>query len=381
MNLLTLRNRVYIHTRDFRRERFDPLLIDRLLSEAQEEFNAQTRLYRTSADLTTSFGVADLIADSVSGQISQIQITNAGSGYVSAPTATFSSGVNRVAIGSGGSGYSSAPTVTFTDPQVTGGVTATGTATVSGGAVTAITITNPGSGYTSAPTISFGSGAASATAYIGSDAAATFILSNGRVNQVVITNVGRGYVAPALTLTAAPNGGETATASALVATQDTPSIQGDILRVEDMGATPPVALVRTSEEALDVLVGPTWRSNNTGSPQFYIRGKGGRQYAGATDAIPADTYNGYEALSIYPLVNNRSIRVWYVKRPAELIGDYDTPSIPEHYHMALVWHAAGTLLAESSAEGDVSKSQFALAKYQEFVRRGIEEADQSLRWR
>lgn len=381
MNLQTLRNRVYIHTRDFRRERFDPLLIDRLLTEAQEEFNAQTRLFRTSADLTTSFGVADLIANTESGQISQIQITNAGSGYVSAPTPTFSSGVSSVVITGAGSGYSSAPAVTFGAPNVTGGVTATGTATISGGAVTGITITNPGSGYTSAPTITFGSGAAAATAYIGSGAAATFILSNGRVSQVVLTNPGAGYIAPALTLTAAPSGGDTAAASVLVATQDTPSIQGDILRVEDMSATPPVALVRTSEEALDVLVGPTWRSNNVGSPQFYIRGKGGRQYAGSTDAIPADTYSGYDALSIYPMVDARNIRVWYVKRPVDLIGDYDTPSIPEHYHMALVWHATATLLAESASEGDAAKSQFAQAKYQEFVRRGIEEADQSLRWR
>jgi hypothetical protein len=33
------------------------------------------------------------------------------------------------------------------------------------------------------------------------------------------------------------------------------------------------------------------------------------------------------------------------------------------------------------AEGDNAKSQQAVARYQEFVRRGIEEADQSLRWR
>lgn len=306
MNLQTMRNRVYIHTRDFKRERFDPLLIDRLLSEAQEEFNAQTRIYRTSADLTTTSGVADLVTGTIAGQLTKIEVTN------------------------GGSGYTTNTSVTFT-----------------GGGGTA--------------------------------AAATAIVADGRVVQVVISDAGKGYTsAPTVTL-AAPASGTAATFVATVATQDIPSIQGEILRVEDRGAIPYTALVRTSEEALDVLVGPAWRGNAVGAPQFYIRGKGGIQYAGTSDG--ATNYNGYEALTIYPLVNGRNIRVWYVKRPSDLIGDYDTPSIPEHYHMALVWHATSTLLAESMAEGDNAKSQQAVARYQEFVRRGIEEADQSLRWR
>lgn len=309
MNLQTMRNRVYIHTRDFKRERFDPLLIDRLLSEAQEEFNAQTRIYRTSADLTTTSGVADLVTGTVAGQLTKIEITNGGSGYTSAPGITFTGGA---------------------------GTGAAATAIIADGRVVQIVITDPGKGYTSAPTVVVNSGTP-------------------------------------------PSGGTLAVAVATVATQDIPSIQGEILRVEDRGATPYTALVRTSEEALDVLVGPAWRGNSVGAPQFYIRGKGGIQYAGTSDGTT--NYNGYEALTIYPLVNGRNIRVWYVKRPADFVGDYDTPSIPEHYHMALVWHATSTLLAESMAEGDNAKAQQALARYQEFVRRGIEEADQSLRWR
>ena len=70
-------------------------------------------------------------------------------------------------VTAGGSGYSSA-TVTFADPTAVtpanGGITATGTATVSGGAVTAITITNPGYGYSSAPTVTVGGDGSSATA-------------------------------------------------------------------------------------------------------------------------------------------------------------------------------------------------------------------------
>ena len=70
-------------------------------------------------------------------------------------------------VTAGGSGYSSA-TVTFADPTAVtpanGGITATGTATVSGGAVTAITITNPGYGYSSAPTVTVGGDGSAATA-------------------------------------------------------------------------------------------------------------------------------------------------------------------------------------------------------------------------
>ena len=79
--------------------------------------------------------------------------------------------VASTTITAGGSSYSSAPTVTFSAPPA-GGVTATGTATISGDAVNAITITNPGNGYTSAPTISFSGGGgsgATATATLATD--------------------------------------------------------------------------------------------------------------------------------------------------------------------------------------------------------------------
>lgn len=75
------------------------------------------------------------------GQITNINITNAGTGYVTAPTVTF--------IGGGGAG-------------------AAATATVSGGAIASITITNNGSNYVSAPTIGFsGGGGSNATALTG----------------------------------------------------------------------------------------------------------------------------------------------------------------------------------------------------------------------
>lgn len=50
-------------------------------------------------------------------------------------------------------GYAAGDTVAFSAPQITGGVTATGTLVLTGGAVTGVTVTNGGSGYTSAPTL------------------------------------------------------------------------------------------------------------------------------------------------------------------------------------------------------------------------------------
>src|SRR5271166_4520325 len=58
-----------------------------------------------------------------------------------------------VTITNAGAGYTSAPTVTFSAPTGSSPVTAAGTATISGGKVTGISVTNLGSGYTSIPTI------------------------------------------------------------------------------------------------------------------------------------------------------------------------------------------------------------------------------------
>lgn len=71
--------------------------------------------------------------------------------------------VGYVTINTGGSGYASAPTVTFAAPPV-GGVQATGTAVIYGGAVIGITVTNAGSGYTTAPLVTIAAPPAGTTA-------------------------------------------------------------------------------------------------------------------------------------------------------------------------------------------------------------------------
>ena len=81
--------------------------------------------------------------------------------------ATLSGSVTGYNITEPGNSYISAPSVTFSAPQIPGGVTATGTAVLTGDTVTAITITNPGSGYTAPPSVTIGdapSGGTNATA-------------------------------------------------------------------------------------------------------------------------------------------------------------------------------------------------------------------------
>jgi phage tail sheath protein FI len=94
---------------------------------------------------TSFFSAANFLA--YSNNLLVVRTDN--SGQRNAVT-TKTGGVASATVVAGGSLYSANPTVTFSAPQTSGGVTATGTATVVGGVITGITITEPGSGYTSA---------------------------------------------------------------------------------------------------------------------------------------------------------------------------------------------------------------------------------------
>ena len=83
--------------------------------------------------------------------------------------------INQVTITNAGSGYTSAPTIAFSGGSGTG---AAATATISDGKITAITVTNNGYNYTSAPTISISGGGGSsgaATCTIDSDFALGYL--------------------------------------------------------------------------------------------------------------------------------------------------------------------------------------------------------------
>lgn len=168
------------------------------------------------------------------GQIESYQITDAGIGYLSAPTVSFnapfatetatatctidaSGQVNAVTITTAGSGYGYATyapytaTVTFSAAPTGGGVDATGIAVISAtGQITDILLTNIGSGYTVAPTITI------AAPISGLPVATTTIDASGQVTALVFTDFGFGYTdtnPPVATISAAPSGGTTATAT------------------------------------------------------------------------------------------------------------------------------------------------------------------------
>lgn len=98
----------------------------------------------------------------------------------------------EVTITNAGSGYTSAPTIGFTGG---GGSGATAVATVSAGRITSITITNPGSGYTSAPTVTVTGGGGSA------GAATTTFIPTGIQGTAIETYAGRVWIIDGATLT------------------------------------------------------------------------------------------------------------------------------------------------------------------------------------
>lgn len=146
------------------------------------------------------------------GSVGTIAITNAGTGYTSAPSVTISapndangvqatayatvanSTVTSIYVTEAGTGYTTAPTVTFSggggaNVAAVAGVTTFATGTVS------VTVLSGGTGYTSAPTVGFSGGG-------GANAAATAVVSGGQVTQIVMTNPGTGYTStPTVTLT------------------------------------------------------------------------------------------------------------------------------------------------------------------------------------
>ena len=161
------------------------------------------------------------------GSIGSVGITNTGSGYTTPPDVTVSapnqangvqatvvasisnaaSTITNISITSGGTGYTSFPTVTIAAPSNPYGVQAQAVVTsITSSAISSIQITNPGYGYNTAPSVTFSSGAATATAVVGS----------GLVTSLSVTNAGSGYTsAPTLTFTGGGGSGAAAVAGPL----------------------------------------------------------------------------------------------------------------------------------------------------------------------
>jgi hypothetical protein len=142
-----------------------------------------------------------------------------GVGIASTATATshiVSGGVRLIQITNRGEGYSSTPIVAISSAP-TGGLTASGIATMIGGIIACdgskdglkvqgVQITNAGYGYTVAPGVAFIGGG-------GSGVAATTYIGNGVVGVITVTNGGGGYfTAPTVTFSAPTGIGSTVTA-------------------------------------------------------------------------------------------------------------------------------------------------------------------------
>ena len=235
---------------------------------------------RATGSPVISGGVITSIA--LNGSIYEINITNGGSGYTTAPTVTISGGggsgfvgavtmrgtsVAKVTISDAGASYTSVPTVTFgtawssgatytVNQQIrhgvnlytvttagtagtvapvhsSGSVTATGGTAVftfAGLAATGTAVLKYGSGYSSLPNVSIspvsgGSGASGYFVGVKSEAKLIPIIDAGQIVGVQIDDGGVGYTYANLTVTGDGNNGGTSPDTALLTADLSP---GDI---------------------------------------------------------------------------------------------------------------------------------------------------------
>ena len=199
----------------------------------------------------------DEISDTVEtiGYIKNLTLVSAGT-TARATAGIALSCVSQIFLSNDGSGYTSAPAVSFSSPP-TGFTTATAVAiTTTRNAVTSvkeILITNAGSGYTVAPTITFSGGG-------GTGAAATCgIITTGGVASFTIANGGVGYsTVPSITIAGPVGSGLTASARAIVSAGGT--ISSIVILNSGSGysvGSPPTITVGTGAT---IGIGTFWRN-------------------------------------------------------------------------------------------------------------------------
>jgi hypothetical protein len=108
---------------------------------------------------------------------------NIGSASVTTDDGIGGKGIASVTIAGSWSGFTQATsTVTFSAPQLPGGVTATGTVTITAGAPASVTMTEKGSGYTALPTVTIAD--SDVGAETSGTATAVFEVDTGNVGSV-----------------------------------------------------------------------------------------------------------------------------------------------------------------------------------------------------
>lgn len=180
----------------------------------------------TSVPTVTAYGGsgsgATFLATVANGVVTQLALTNPGSGYTlnnqvvvgfsgggsdsgavaHATVTSASGGVSAALVKFGGTGYTSASVGTFS-----GGGGSGAEAVITGatnGVITAITITQPGSGYTSEPTLTFS---------VGTGATFQVVITNGQVTAITLDTGGSGYTGDPTILIVGDGVGATATAT------------------------------------------------------------------------------------------------------------------------------------------------------------------------
>jgi hypothetical protein len=202
-----------------------------------QAFDQVTGIWRTIGAGDTTAVLEDMFSDGVNYRLANqtgcpvgAAVTNAGTGYTSAPVVTASAGASlwravvggaistTITITNGGSNYTYPPIMVLSSPP-NGGVQATATCTISGGIVNAITVTDQGAGYNAPPTVQFvndpreglnsvalGTGAAGITSLTGA----------GTITALLCIDHGTGGQTAVPTLTFTGGGGASAAATAIM---------------------------------------------------------------------------------------------------------------------------------------------------------------------
>ena len=164
-----------------------------------------------------------------SGSVSAITVDTAGAGYTEVPSVTISApditggiqatatasisggGVTSIPLSDGGTGYTSA-SVSISAPDIAGGTQAIATAEITSGVITNINVSNSGTGYTAVPTVTITGDGADATV-------GTVTITGSSITGITVGTAGSGYsTAPTITIDAAPAGGTDAVASSTIST-------------------------------------------------------------------------------------------------------------------------------------------------------------------
>ena len=202
-----------------------------------QQYDPITGIWRNIGNGDHQGGVRYIYSDGVNyrlanqtGALVGALLTNAGSGYTSAPTVTASAGSSiwRAVVGgavsttitvtNGGTNYTYPPQVQFAAPPA-GGVQATGYSVLTGSAVSSVVVTNQGAGYASAPTVVFVNDPREGVNGVtqGYNAAAVATLTGaGTVTAVLCLDHGQGGQTSLPTLAFGGGGGSSAAATGIM---------------------------------------------------------------------------------------------------------------------------------------------------------------------